>query len=94
MIDHVLQYFNYYLLGFMVLITVLGSVATEIKSARKEKVLKELDPWLVKKRDLMRKLEEIADNKNISGSEETKRLGIIMRDLAIIESKITEIERA
>ena len=78
----------------MVLITVLGSVATEIKSARKEKVLKELDPWLVKKRDLMRKLEEIADNKNISGSEETKRLGIIMRDLAIIESKITEIERA
>lgn len=94
MIDHVLQYFNYYLLGFMVLITVLGSVATEIKSARKEKILKELDPWLVKKRDLMRKLEEIADNKNISGSEETKRLGIIMRDLAIIESKITEIERA
>lgn len=94
MIDHVLQYFNYYLLGFMVLITVLGSVATEIKSARKEKFLKELDPWLVKKRDLMRKLEEIADNKNISGSEETKRLGIIMRDLAIIESKITEIERA
>lgn len=94
MTDHVLQYFNYYLLGFMVLITVLGSVATEIKSARKEKFLKELDPWLVKKRDLMRKLEEIADNKNISGSEETKRLGIIMRDLAIIESKITEIERA
>ncbi len=94
MIDHVLQYFNYYLLGFMVLIAVLGSVTTEIKSARKERVLKELDPWLVKKRDLMRKLEEIADNKNISGSEETKRLGIIMRDLAIIESKITEIERA
>lgn len=94
MIDHVLQYFNYYLLGFMVLITVLGSVATEIKSARKERVLKELDPWLVKKRDLMRKPEEIADNKNISGSEETKRLGIIMRDLTIIESKITEIERA
>ena len=94
MIDHVLQYFNYYLLGFMVLIAVLGSVTTEIKSARKERVLKELDPWLVKKRDLMRKLEEIADNKNISDSEETKRLGIIMRDLAIIESKITEIERA
>lgn len=94
MLDYTRQYLNYYLFGFMVLLVVLGSIATKIKSAKKEGISRKLEPWLVKKQGLMCELEELADNKTTSEEEETKKLGIIMRDLAFIESKITEIERA
>ena len=92
MIDHMIKYFYFYLFGLMVLIAVLGTLATEIQSARRNRIQERLTPWLAKERAVLNELDEIAENENMSQEDEAIRLSALMRNLENIRAKIREIE--